>query len=127
MKIIYTTEKGEHVYEEPGNRKPGDKRFYIGFNGTKWAHTMELIGAALRAKAWVEDNNYPHGKGAVLLFEFMRDCILTITPITQLTKQYKMVSAMKRNKMKLDEFNELELEAKAIESKSQLDLFDNAG
>ena len=91
MKEIYKTEKGEVLYEEPGNRAKGDKRLYIGYNGTKWPHTLELIGASLRAKAWVEDNNYPPpAQGRKYLFNYIKECIMTITPIKELLKKYKL-------------------------------------
>ena len=90
MKISYKTAKGEILYEEPGDNAPKDKRLYIGYNGTKWAHTLELIGAALRAKAWVEDNNYPNGLGRYHLLGFIVGCIMTKTPIKELMKKFKI-------------------------------------
>jgi len=90
MKEIYKTLKGEVLYEEPGDRAEGDKRLYIGYNGTKWAHTLELIGASLRAKAWVEDNNYPNGLGRYYLLSYIVGCIMTKTPIKELLKKFKI-------------------------------------
>ena len=90
MKKIYKTKKGECLYEEPGNRSDGDKRLYIGFNGAKWAHSLELIGAALRAKAWVEDNNYKNGMGRYWLFGYIAKCICTDEPIKDLIKKFKI-------------------------------------
>jgi len=90
LKEIYRTSKDEILYEEPGNRAPGDKRLYIGFNGTKWAHTLELVGAALRAKAHVEDNNYPNGLGRYHLLGYVVGCIMTNTKIKELMKKFKI-------------------------------------
>lgn len=90
LKEIYKTAKGEILYESPGNNAPKDKRLYIGFNGTRWAHTLELIGAALRAKAWVEDNNYPNGLGRFWLLAYIAACITTDTPIKELMKRFKI-------------------------------------
>jgi len=92
LREIYSTAKGEKLYSEPGAKGPNDKRLYIGFNGTKWAHTLELIGAALRAKAHVEDTAYgkPYQLGKLMLLLFIADCILTKTPIKELLKKYKI-------------------------------------
>ena len=90
LKEIYKTAKGETLYEEPGKNAPGDKRLYIGYNGIRWAHTLELIGAALRAKAWVEDNNYPKGMGRYMLLSYIIGCIMTTTPIKELMKKFKI-------------------------------------
>lgn len=90
MKEIYKTQKGERLYEEPGDRAPGDKRLFIGFNGTRWAHTLELIGAALRAKAYVEDNNYPQGQGRYYLLGYVVACITSKKPIRELMKLFKI-------------------------------------
>lgn len=116
------TDRTKHSVKPDDVAKPGDKRFYIGFNGTRWAHTMELIGAALRAKAWVEDNNYPKGKGKTMLLEFITDCILTKTPIKLLLVKYKIPMEQKEP-LALDEFNELESLANAIPKESQRELF----
>lgn len=90
LKIIYTTRKGEKLYSEPGSNGPNDLRLYIGYNGSRWAHTLELIGAALRAKAHVEDRNYPNGRGRMMLFDFISDCILKDDPIKELIKRYSI-------------------------------------
>lgn len=90
LKEIYRTSKNEILYESPGKNAKGDKRLYIGYNGTKWAHTLELIGASLRAKAWVEDNNYPHGLGRFWLLAYIAACITTSTPIKELLKKFKI-------------------------------------
>jgi hypothetical protein len=87
LKKIYETKKGEVIYSEPGDRSVGDKRLYIGYNGIKWAHTLELIGAALRAKAYVEDNNYKNGMGRYWLFGYITNCICTDIPIQDLMKK----------------------------------------
>ena len=91
MKEIYKTVKNEILYEEPGDRADGDKRLFIGYNGIKWPHTLELIGASLRAKAWVEDNNYPPpAQGKKYLLKFITECIMTKIPIKELLKKYKI-------------------------------------
>ena len=90
LKEIYKTKKGETLYEEPGDRAKGDKRLYIGFNGSRWAHSLELIGAALRAKAHVEDNNYPNGMGRYWLFGYIAKCILTDEHIKDLLKKFRI-------------------------------------
>jgi hypothetical protein len=90
LKLIYTTKKGEELFSEPGNKDPKDKRLYIGYKGHKWAHTLELIGAALRAKAYVEDVNYPNGRGKHMLLDFVQQCILTKTPIKELCKKFRI-------------------------------------
>lgn len=90
MKKIYETKKGEYLYSEPGNRAKGDKRLYIGFKEFKWAHSLELIGAALRAKAHVEDNNYRNGMGRYWLFGYITKCICTDEPIEALLKKFKI-------------------------------------
>ena len=90
-KVIYTTKTGEVLYSEPGNRADGDKRLLIGYKeGKPWPHTLELIGAALRAKAWVEDNNYPHGLGRWWLLGYIVACMTTSTPIRNLIKKFKI-------------------------------------
>lgn len=90
LKEIYRTAKGEIIYEEPGNRAKGDRRLYIGFNGNRWAHTLELIGAALREKAAIEDNNYPNGKGKRMLANYIYQCIMTKTPIKELMIKFQI-------------------------------------
>ena len=90
MKLLYETKKGEKLYSEEGNRAKNDLRLYIGFKDFKWAHTLELIGAALRAKAHIEDNNYPNGRGKHMLLHFIQECILTKTPIKELLKKFKI-------------------------------------
>jgi len=92
LKIEYTTKKGEKLYSEPGNNGPKDKRLYIGYKDSLWCHTLELIGAALRAKAYIEDWNYlPNGgEGRGMLFKFIKDCIFTKIPIRDLLKKYKI-------------------------------------
>lgn len=89
LKLRYKTKKGECLYSEPGDRALGDLRLYIGYNGYKWAHTLELVGAALRAKSHVEDNNYPHGLGRYYLLAYVVACILTDEPILDLMKRFR--------------------------------------
>ena len=90
LKLLYRTKKGECLYEEPGNRAPGDRRLYIGFNGTFWAHTLELIGIALREKGKVEQNNYPNGRGKHYLAHFIQRCILSNEPIKDIMRKFKI-------------------------------------
>jgi len=86
----YKTSKGEILIGERGDRADGDLRLYIQYNGNKWAHTLELIGAALRAKANIEDNNYPNGLGRWWLLGYIAACITTTTPIKELMKKFKV-------------------------------------
>ena len=90
LKKEYETKKGEILYSEPGDNGPKDRRLYISYNGSRWAHTLELIGASLRAKAHIEDWNYPNGRGKHMLLDFIQQCILTKTPIRQLMKKFKI-------------------------------------
>lgn len=91
MKEEYRTKYNEILYSENGNRATGDRRLYIGKDGHKWAHSLELIGAALRAKAWVEDNNYPNGLGRFYLHAFISGCILCDKlSIKTLMKKFKI-------------------------------------
>ena len=91
MKEEYKTKYGEILYSEPGDRAKGDKRLYIGKNGIRWAHSLELIGAALRAKAHVEENNYSNGLGRFYLHGFISACILCDNmTIKGLLKKFKI-------------------------------------
>lgn len=89
-KLRYKTLKGEKLYSEEGSKGPGDLRLYIEYNGALWAYTLELIGACLRAKAEVEDRNYPNGRGRLMLRDYIDDCIMTDEPIKSLLEKYRI-------------------------------------
>ncbi|MFH1561939.1 MAG: hypothetical protein ABIF11_00775 [Nitrospirota bacterium] len=99
LKLRYKTKKGECLYSEPGDNGPKDLRLYIGYDDRKpWAHTLELIGACLRAKGSIEDWNYPKGEGRKYLLRFIWDCIMSKTPISELLKRYKIKDRFNGNK-----------------------------
>ena len=85
------TPKGEIVYTEPGNRGPHDMKIFTRFPKQPWKTTLYYIGVILRLKGLVEDRNYPHGRGAKMLLDFIRECILSRkTSIKELCKKYKI-------------------------------------
>lgn len=96
MKLEYITKKGEKLYSEKGDNGPKDLRLYIGYRDFRWCHTLELIGAALRAKAHIEDRNYPKGRGRGMLFNFISDCILEDIPIKKLLNKYMVPERFKK-------------------------------
>jgi len=92
LRTLYTTSQGEHVLCSPGNRCPGDRKLYISdrTGAVCWPHSLELLGAALRAKAAVEQRRYPFGQGKRYLLRFIEACIMTREPIREIMRRFKI-------------------------------------
>ena len=77
------------IQTDKGNNSENDFKIFIAPDYEPWAPTFESLGWWLRLKGFVEDINYPHGKGKDFLFDYVyRSIYYRWISIPKLYKQY---------------------------------------
>jgi len=97
--LLYKCKDGTKLFKIPGHKSEKDFIVLTEFPKNPHAHSIEYIGACLKAKAEIEDINYPKtvdgiktgNQGRDFLFDFMRWCVYRVElPIREICKKFKL-------------------------------------